>query len=130
MQRRVLIIEDESGIRDGLRAALEFDHHQVAASATGPEGLEAARRFKPDVVLCDIGLPGMDGYDVARAFRADPALQSVFLVALTGYAQSSDLARAKEAGFDRHLSKPATMRKIQDAIAASPALDSTTRHLP
>jgi PAS domain S-box-containing protein len=130
LRRRVLIIEDESGIRDGLRAALEFDHHQVEASRTGAEGLEAARRFKPDVVLCDIGLPGMDGYDVARAFRSDPALCSIFLVALTGYAQSADIARAKEAGFDRHLAKPATMRKIQEAIAAAANRGSTRNHLP
>jgi PAS domain S-box-containing protein len=119
-RRRVLIIEDEAELREGLRVALELDNeHQVEVAATGSEGLEVGRRFHPDVVLCDIGLPGMNGYDVARAFRADPAISSVFLVALSGYAQASDVARAREAGFDQHVAKPASIPKIQGAIAAA-----------
>ena len=78
-----------------------------------------ARRLHPDVVLCDIGLPGMNGYEVARAFRADPALAAVSLVALSGYAQASDVARAQDAGFDYHIAKPASIPKIQKAIAAA-----------
>jgi CheY-like chemotaxis protein len=64
------------------------------------------RRVRPDVVLCDIGLPGMSGYDVARALRAEPEFRDVPLVALTGYASPADVQRAAEAGFDRHLAKP------------------------
>ena len=97
---------------------MQIDDHRWR-SRTGPEGIEKARRFNPDVVFCDIGLPGMSGYDVARAFRVDPALRSAFLVALSGYAQAADLDSAGAAGFDRHLAKPMTIPKIQEAIAAA-----------
>ena len=118
-RRRVLVIEDEPDVREGLRAAMQIDDHQVEIAGTGPEGIEKAREFNPDVVLCDIGLPGMSGYDVARALRADPALRSAFLVALSGYTQAADLDRAGAAGFDHHLAKPMTIPKIQAAIAAA-----------
>jgi two-component system CheB/CheR fusion protein len=120
-RRRVLIIEDDREVREGLRVALEIDDHVVAVARTGSEGLETARQFRPDVVLCDIGLPGMNGYEVARAFRADAELCTTFLVAVSGYAQAADLARAQDAGFDHHLAKPSTIPKIQEAIAASAA---------
>ena len=67
--RRVLIIEDNIDAADSLREALELDAHQVAVAHDGPTGLALARSFHPEVVLCDVGLPGMTGYDVARAFR-------------------------------------------------------------
>jgi PAS domain S-box-containing protein len=118
-KRRVLVIEDDPDVGEALRMALRLDQHDVVVARTGAEGIETARRIHPDVVLCDIGLPGMNGYDVARAFRADPPLAAVFLVALSGYAQASDVARAKDAGFDYHLAKPASIPKIQKAIAAA-----------
>ena len=119
MQRRILVIEDDRDVGEALRVALGLDQHEVSVARTGAEGIEMARRLHPDVVLCDIGLPGMNGYEVARAFRSDPALASVFLVALSGYAQASDVARAQDAGFDYHLAKPASIPKIQKAIAAA-----------
>ena len=70
-RRRLLVIEDDSDVGEALRAALEVGGHEVEIAANGYEGIAKARLFKPDVVLCDIGLPGMDGYAVARAFRAD-----------------------------------------------------------
>ena len=115
----MLVIEDDPDVGEALRMALRLDQHDVVVARTGAEGIETARRIHPDVVLCDIGLPGMNGYDVARAFRADPPLAAVFLVALSGYAQASDVARAKDAGFDYHLAKPASIPKIQKAIAAA-----------
>ena len=118
-RRRVLVIEDERDVREGLQDAMQIDDHQVEIACTGPEGIEKARQFNPDVVLCDIGLPGMSGYDVARAFRVDPVLRSAFLVALSGYTQAADLDRAGAAGFDRHLAKPMTISKIREAIAAA-----------
>jgi len=74
--------------------------------------------FRPDLVLCDIGLPGMDGYAVARAFRADPGLAHVRLVALSGYARPEDLERSAEAGFERHVAKPASLDALEDLIGA------------
>jgi len=83
----VLIIEDNIDAADSLREALEFSEHEVEVAYNGPAGIAKARKYKPEVVFCDIGLPGMDGFDVARAFRADDALRGTYLVALSGYAQ-------------------------------------------
>ncbi len=117
--RRVLIVDDDRDVADGLRAALEIHTHEVAVAHNGPEALAAARLFKPDVVFCDIGLPGMNGYEVARAFRADGAFRSTLLVALSGYAQSEDLAKASAAGFDQHLAKPPNIEKIKRICAGA-----------
>jgi PAS domain S-box-containing protein len=111
--RRVLIIDDDRDVADGLRAVLEIHKHQVEVAGNGRDALEAARLFRPDIVFCDIGLPGMNGYEVARAFRADGAFRSIRLVALSGYAQAEDLAKARAAGFDQHLAKPPNMEKIR-----------------
>ncbi len=115
--RRVLVIEDSVDAADSLRELLEFGEHTVEVAYSGVAGIEKAREFLPDVVLCDIGLPGMDGYEVARAMRADPALRETTLVALTGYAAPEDIARSREAGFDSHLAKPPTLEKIEEALA-------------
>jgi two-component system, chemotaxis family, CheB/CheR fusion protein len=114
--RRVLIIEDNVDAADSLREALDCSGHHVSVAYNGPDGIDRARAFKPDVVLCDVGLPGMSGYDVARAFRADAALRSTHLVALTGYAQAEDRQRAADAGFDGHIAKPMSLKKIEDVL--------------
>lgn len=80
--------------------------HETRIAHSGPEGLGTARSFRPEVVLCDIGLPGMDGYDVARALRGEPETRSAQIIALTGYDRESDRQRTREAGFDLHLVKP------------------------
>jgi PAS domain S-box-containing protein len=117
--RRVLIVDDDRDVADGLRAALEIHTHEVAVAHNGPDALAAARLFKPDVVFCDIGLPGMNGYEVARAFRADGAFRFTLLVALSGYAQSEDLAKASAAGFDQHLAKPPNIERIKRICAGA-----------
>ena len=101
-----------------LRLVLEMDGHEVTVAHNGPEGIAAARALRPEVVLCDIGLPGMDGYAVARTMRADPALRATFLVALSGYAQAADVTRARAAGFDDHLAKPASIDKVRRILDA------------
>jgi PAS domain S-box-containing protein len=111
--RRVLVIEDNQDAADSLRDVLEFEQHRVEVAYSGRDGLEKARAFHPDVVLCDIGLPGMDGYAVARAMRADPELGHVGLVAVSGYTQADDVAIATEAGFDAHLAKPPSFEKLK-----------------
>ncbi len=108
--QRVLVIEDNMDAAETMATMLELYGHEVAVAHTGPEGVERARSFGPTVVLCDIGLPGgMDGYAVARALRAEPALREARLVALTGYGQDDDKLRAREAGFDEHLTKPVNL---------------------
>jgi two-component system CheB/CheR fusion protein len=120
LPRRVLIIEDNADTAGALEEALALDGHHVRTARDGPEGLAKARAFHPEVVLCDIGLPGMDGYEVARALRADAALSDAFLVAVTGYALPEDLRRAREAGFDRHIAKPPTFERLDEVLAEAP----------
>jgi CheY-like chemotaxis protein len=119
-RRRVLVIEDNLDAAETLRELLELDAHEVVVAHDGPEGLAKARGFHPDVVLCDIGLPGMDGYAVARAFRADEELREARLIALSGYALPEDLHRADAAGFDVHLAKPPRPEALQAVLAAAP----------
>jgi len=118
-RRRVLIIEDNIDAADSLREALEFSEHQVEVAYTGSSGIAKARVCKPEVVFCDIGLPGMDGFEVARAFRADDALKGTRLVALSGYALPEDLQRAQEAGFDQHVAKPPSLERLEEVLAST-----------
>jgi PAS domain S-box-containing protein len=118
--RRVLIIEDNIDAAESLKEALALDAHHVEVAYDGPTGLEKARECAPEVVLCDIGLPGMDGYEVARAFRADAALRESSLVALTGYALAEDRQRALDAGFDGHLAKPPDLGALERLMAELP----------
>ncbi|MGC4070908.1 MAG: ATP-binding protein [Polyangiaceae bacterium] len=117
--RRVLIIEDNVDAAESLREALEFNEHVVEVAHNGYDGILKARAFVPEIVLCDIGLPGMDGYDVARTIRADDELRHLFLAAVSGYARSEDLERARAAGFDRHLAKPPDLQKLEELMAVA-----------
>jgi signal transduction histidine kinase len=104
---RILIVEDNVDAAESLRLFLELTGHEVTVAHNGAEGIARARDTQPEVVLCDIGLPGeMDGYGVARALRHDPELSFTRLIALTGYGQAEDRRLASEAGFDLHLTKP------------------------
>jgi two-component system CheB/CheR fusion protein len=120
-RRRVLIIDDNTDNADSLREVLEQDGHDVRVAYDGPTGIALARAFRPAIVVCDIGLPGMDGYAVARAFRADEALRRIPLVAVSGYTQPEDVKRSREAGFDQHLAKPAELEELARLISAAPA---------
>jgi two-component system, sensor histidine kinase len=114
--RHVLVIEDNTDAREMLRIALELDGHRVETAADGVGGVETALRTTPDLVLVDIGLPGLDGYAVARRLRAALG-DRVTLVALTGYGQSEDRRRTSEAGFDAHLVKPVDPDVLTRALA-------------
>jgi len=104
--RRVLVIEDNPDAATSLADVMALRGHDVKIAHDGRNGIAEARSFYPDIVICDIGLPGMDGYAVARAFRADPVLARTYLIAISGYAQDTDVQRAITAGFDHHLAKP------------------------
>jgi signal transduction histidine kinase len=117
--RRILIIEDNADARESLHAVLAADGHDVYEAADGEIGLAKAEEVRPDVVLVDIGLPGIDGYEVARQLRR---MRATFgtnwrLIALTGHGQPEDVLRAKEAGFDSHLVKPIVITTLQAAMA-------------
>ena len=116
--RRVLIVEDNADVREALRTLLVHAGHIVYEAADGQEGVDAALRLKPDVVLIDIGLPVLDGYQVARELRARRASlgTDVRLVAVTGYGQAEDRRRSRAAGFDEHLVKPVDPEALQRAL--------------
>ena len=119
--RRVLIIEDNRDAADSLRDVLECCEYEVEVAYDGFEGLTKARENKFEVILCDIGLPGMDGLAVARALRADHAFKDVYLVALSGYALPEDVERTFAAGFDQHLAKPPNLCELEQIFAGVPS---------
>ena len=127
--RRVLVIEDNVDAAESLREVLLFGGHEVEVAYNGPQGIAKAKEFRPDVVLCDIGLPGMDGLDVARAFKSDETLRGSFLVALSGYALPEDLQCAQAAGFETHLAKPSSIEQLDRLLTdLAPAKDCGDPH--
>jgi two-component system CheB/CheR fusion protein len=122
--RRVLVVEDNPDIAESLRLLLEFFGYEVWVAATGPEGVRLALARRPDVVLCDIGLPGLDGFGVAAALRRDPATAAARLVAITGYGSDEVRRRCREVGFDRYFTKPVDPDVLVDLVATAPALSA------
>ena len=119
MPREIVIVEDESDVREALKIVLESAGHRVEVAGNGQSGLEKIRHRRPDIAILDIGLPGMSGYEIAHRLREDRL--SVFLIALTGYGGEDDRQRAFSAGFDAHLAKPADMTELNGLIAAAPS---------
>ena len=110
------MVEDNRDAADSLRMLLELFGHQVTVAYSGPDGVKAASECNPDVVLCDIGLPGLNGYGVASELRRNPATARAHLIAVTGYGQEEDRRRADEAGFDHHLTKPVDPSELQPLL--------------
>jgi PAS domain S-box-containing protein len=114
---RVLVVEDNVDSAESLAMLLRAERHDVRTTHDSRTALQAALDYEPDVVLLDIGLPGLSGYEVARRMREQPTLQDVVLVALTGYGQETDRLLSRQAGFDHHLVKPADFGRVQDILA-------------
>jgi signal transduction histidine kinase/CheY-like chemotaxis protein len=117
-RRRVLLVDDEPDLAEGLAEILRLDGHEVEVALDGPAALELARRFRPELVVCDLGLPGMDGYEVAARLRSSPETAACRLLALSGYGDHEALRRAREAGFDLHLTKPVGSRELREVLAS------------
>jgi signal transduction histidine kinase/CHASE1-domain containing sensor protein/ActR/RegA family two-component response regulator len=113
---RVLVVDDNQDAALTLSEAVRMDGHDVRVAHDGPAALEEARGFAPEVVLLDIGLPGMDGYEVVGKLRQMPHLGRTLMVALTGFGQESDRQRALQAGFDEHLVKPVDLDTIHGVL--------------
>ena len=105
-RQRVLVVDDNPDALVSMCKALAVLGHDCHVARDGHDALIAARRVRPDVVLLDIGLPGLDGFAVARLLRQEPDLSGVRIIAVTGHASEEDRARATEAGIDYHLVKP------------------------
>jgi signal transduction histidine kinase len=115
---RVLVVDDNRDAAEATSVLLELSGHEVKTVGDGSEALASAPIYAPDVVLLDIGLPGMDGYEVAVRLRQMAETRDSCLIALTGYGQPADRARAREAGFDHHLTKPADPDALLGLITA------------
>jgi CheY-like chemotaxis protein len=115
--RRVLIVDDNEDAANSLALILKLGGHETESVYTAADALQRATVFKPDVVLLDIGLPGMDGYEVAQKIRELPGLRDIRLVAVTGYGRSDDRLRARDAGFDDHLTKPVEFTALERTLA-------------
>jgi two-component system CheB/CheR fusion protein len=116
----ILLIEDNDDVADTLGAWLETLGHRVTIARTGPKGLELALSTKPQLVLCDIGLPEMDGVEVCQRVRQASTDFRPVMVALTGWGKEEDRMRTKDAGFDHHLVKPVALDTLSKLIAGVP----------
>jgi signal transduction histidine kinase/DNA-binding response OmpR family regulator len=114
--RRVLVVEDQSALSYVTVSLLRKLGHEVRAAADGAEAMTAVREYRPDVVLLDIGLPGMDGYEVAHCLRSELGDSTPFLIAMTGYSEHEVNRHSPKARFDRHLVKPADVASLREAL--------------
>jgi CheY-like chemotaxis protein len=105
---------------DSMCTLLDLYGYEVRVAYSGPEGVEVAEQWSPDFVLCDIGLPGLDGYEVASALRKHPATAHSHLIAISAYSSEEARRRGREAGFERHLTKPVDPDTVLGLLAAGP----------
>jgi two-component system CheB/CheR fusion protein len=116
-KRRILVVDDDKDVAKMLATFLRLEGHEVRVAHSGHKAIEVAQEEPPDVLLLDIGMPGMDGYEVAQRLGALPALKDVLLVALTGYGQEADRRRSEQAGFNGHLVKPVEPGALKQLLA-------------
>jgi signal transduction histidine kinase/CheY-like chemotaxis protein len=119
-RQQVLIIEDNADVAKALRVLVTSMGHVVQTAQDGPSGIGLLETFTPDVLLLDIGLPGMSGYEVARRVRSMPNGDKILIVAVTGWGQESDRKHARQAGFDHHLTKPVRLDELERALRSVP----------
>ena len=112
----ILIVEDNKDFADLLSNMLTTIGYCVNAAYNGKDGLMKAKQFNPDVIFCDIGLPGMDGYEFSKTIRSDKGFKDVKMIALTGYASKHDMKRALDSGFNTHLAKPVDFATLQQVL--------------
>ena len=119
-RHRILVVDDNVDAANSLSQLLEMLGNEVITFYDGESGIQAARKFRPSILLCDIGMPKMNGYDTARSIRAEEWGKNTVLVALTGYGQMDDLQRSADAGFDHHLVKPLDVDALMALLAGLP----------
>jgi len=117
LRRRVLVVDDNVDAAESVAMILRLTGYDVRCSYDGVSALDTAKVYHPDVVVLDIGLPGISGYEVARRLRLDPEFVSTPLIAITGYGQESDRRQSEDAGFDYHLTKPVDPTTLQQLLA-------------
>lgn len=115
---KILIIEDEPNIRENLVEILELENHQPLAAPDGRAGLDLARREKPELILCDVMMPGLDGYGLLKALREDSATARIPFIFLTARGERGDVRTGMNLGADDYLVKPVRIQEVLDAIEA------------
>jgi signal transduction histidine kinase len=113
---RVLVVDDIADVADVLKMLLDLEGFETRVAYSGVAALHSARDFRPDVVICDIGLPEMDGHEIARRLRRDPDIAPVTLIALTGWGTEGEVRRTRESGFDFHLVKPVDANALLELL--------------
>jgi CheY-like chemotaxis protein len=117
-KHRILVVDDNRDSAESLATLLRLLGNEVRTAHDGRQGLEAAAAYHPDLVLLDIGLPGLNGYEVARRLRTEPNPHRAVLVALTGYGGEEDRRRSLAAGFDHHMVKPIDFDALRALLAS------------
>jgi CheY-like chemotaxis protein len=125
----VLVVDDNADIVDSTAMLLSLQGHTVRTALNGQEALEIARHFHPDLVLLDIGMPGVDGYAIARRMRGQPETEHSLLIAVSGYGSDEDRAKARAAGFDLHFVKPLDVKLLEQLEVRRQQLPTPT-HAP
>lgn len=115
-KRHALVVDDVADVTDMLSVLLTYEGYEVVTADSGFAALDAARQQKFDVIISDIGMPGMNGYDLARTLRTLPGYDKVPMVAVTGFSMFDDRRRSLDAGFNAHLTKPIEPRALLDLI--------------
>ena len=117
--RRILVVDDYPRVAESLMKMLELAGHEVRIALDGPGAIKEIATFRPEIVVLDIGLPGMSGYEVASQIRQNASSQQLMLIAISGYGQREDQVRARQAGFNHHLTKPVDCATLLELIAAA-----------
>jgi CheY-like chemotaxis protein len=115
--RRILVVDDNQDSADSLTILLCLAGHDVVTVYDGQAGLDAAQSFRPEIVLLDIGLPGLDGYEVARRLRQQGDTYQALIIAITGYGKEQDRHLSQQSGFNAHLVKPIDLDELQEIVA-------------
>ena len=114
--RKILVADDDQDSAESLAMLLQMMGHEVRSALNGLEALAVAAAFEPDLIVLDIGLPGLDGYEVCRRIRQQPWAHTVVIAALTGWTRDEDRDRSQEAGFNHYLVKPVDPKALADLV--------------
>src|SRR4051812_8801179 len=116
---RILVVDDSIDSAESMSLVLGIGGHEVRVEHNGPDALRTAAEYRPDVVLMDIGMPGMNGYEVARKMREAPQTREAALIAMTGYGRQADRDQSKAAGFNHHLVKPVDFETLHNLLSTT-----------
>jgi CheY-like chemotaxis protein len=121
--KKLLMADDESGVRSLVRMTLESDDYEILEASDGNQALELAREHQPDLLLLDVAMPGMSGFDVCRLLKEDPETQQIKVIMLTARAQQMDVEEGQKSGADDYFTKPfspvALMRKVEEIFGGN-----------